>query len=199
MKRQAGFTLIEIMLVVMIIAVMTGISMPLMKGTFQSARIKAASREVAGFLRLARNTAVLRERPCEIRFNLEKDQYWLVLLDENANEEDLNKRQERRERQELKIGEDAASVHELPKDVHFAVIYSGASVTEDKKLPRVIYYADGSSTPATIVVQDKKKRAFNIEVYQTTGMARVEEGMPVQLPDKSKLYYGPKAEDRGEQ
>lgn len=198
MKRRAAFTLFEVMVVVVIIAVLASLSMPRMKGSFQNARIKAGVRDVAGFLRFVRNTAVLREKPCEIRFDLEKNTYWLVRLDANGAPLDENKLKERKAAKELKIGEDAAGTRVLPKDVHFAMIYSGASPTEDnKKLPRIIYYADGSATPATVVIQDLQKRAFNIELYQTTGVSRVEAGTPVNLPDKSKTYYGPKATQGG--
>ena len=194
MKDRQGFTLLEIMVVVVIIAMLATLSLPKMKGSFQTARLKSGARELSGFFRFARNTAVLRERGCEIRFDLEKDRYWLVLLDENGVEEDLNKRQEQKEKKQFSISEEFSGIRVLPKDVHFNVIYSGAPPTEDKKLPRVVYYQDGSATPATIVIQGAKKLSFNIEIYQTTGIARVEPGTPLNVRDKEKLYYGPKAE-----
>lgn len=194
MRRRAGFTLFEVTVVIVIIAVLASMVMPRMKGSFQSARLKEGARGVAGFLRFARNTAVLREKPCEIRFNLDKDQYWIVLLDSNLEEWKEPRRQENKNKKLLGIGEDVAGVRTLPKDVHFLAMYSGAPLTE-KGLPRVIYYPDGSATPATIVIEGTKKAALNIEVYQTTGIAHVEPGVPADLKEKKKLYYGPKSKE----
>lgn len=192
MRRRGGFTFIEVLLVVGIVGLLASLAMPKIKGAFLNARLKTGARELAGYLRFARNTAVLRERPCQITFDLEADKYWLTLLDENGEPEKLNKRKEQREKKELGVGEEAAGMRKLPPDVHFSIVYAGAPLDE-KGRPRVIYYPDGSASPATVTIQGVKMAAFNVEVYQTTGIAHVEPGMPVKQPDKSRLYYGPKA------
>ena len=61
----AGFTFIEIMIVIVIVGLVLALTVPKMKGTLQLAQIKAAAREVAGVLRIARDLAVLRELPVQ--------------------------------------------------------------------------------------------------------------------------------------
>lgn len=198
MHRRHGFTLIEIMLVVAIMAILATIAMPRMRASFSQARLKRAARDVAGMMRFARNTAVLRELPCEVRFDPENGKYQLVLLDEYGDRIDdadgrrYRNRKRAKENPELSMGDDIAGVRRLPDGVYFAVIYSGAEPTEDTDLPRLIYYSDGSATAGTIAIQDDKEHALHVEVFRTTGMARVAPGLPVREPEGKTLYYGPK-------
>ena len=192
MQGRKGFTFMEIMVVLMILAGLAMISLPRMKGMFFAVRSKAAARDVTALLRYARDVAVLRELPCMITFAPQKDIYELVLLDENgeAAKKDHQWRRRRDKQQSFSIGEEARGPRRLPQDVHFAAIYTAAPLTEDD-LPCVIYYPDGSATAATVAIQDDKENAVSVEIFQTTGMARVEKGLPVRNPPKQRLYYGP--------
>jgi prepilin-type N-terminal cleavage/methylation domain-containing protein len=190
MRRRRGFTFIEITFVILIIGMLMAISLPRMKGTLINVRLKSGARSVTALLRYARNAAVLRGLPCSVCFAPEKDTYELVLLDEKGSRFEEKRRRRDRKKAALEIGSDAKGVRALPKDIHFAVIYTDAPLTEDK-LPCVTYFADGSATPATISIQDSNEQAISVEVFQTTGMARVQKGLPVSKPKTRKLYYGP--------
>ena len=183
-------------MVIMIIAVLFSVTLPRMSGTFGMARIKTAARDLTGMLRYARNTSVLRELPCEVRFDLEEGRYQLVLLDEKGDiyeEKRSSHRGRRRIGKETVsvVSDDVAGVRHLPKRVNFSVIYTDAPLTDDTNRPRVIYYPDGSATPATIAIQDEKKHAISVEVFRTTGMARVSKGLPVKEPKAKTRYMGP--------
>lgn len=199
MRRRGGFTFIEIIIVIVLVVVLGALVMASFKGTLQSMRAKSAARQITAVLRYARDMAVLREKPVEVRFNVNKDTYELVLLDENGQE--VDKRRERRgsgrhrrrdEPVDLGLGEDMAGVRKLPDKIHFAGIYTAAPLNEDTNMPAIIYYADGSATAATVALQSENREAVNVEVFQTTGMARVEKGLPTPEKKKAKLYYGPK-------
>jgi prepilin-type N-terminal cleavage/methylation domain-containing protein len=196
MAGRKGFTFLEIMFVIVVLGLLAMTTMPRMKGSFRRIELRSASRDVTALLRFARNASVLRELPCEVRFSPEKDIYEFILLDEFG--ERLDAQNSRRARSNGKVafeaGEDAVGVRRLPKSIHFSIIYTAAPLTEDSNLPRVIYYPDGSATPATITIQDDQEHAMNVEVFQTTGMARVEKGLPVTQPKKRTLYYGPHAQ-----
>ena len=73
----------------------------------------------------------------------------------------------------LVCSDDVGGIRRLPPEIHFAVIYTAAPLTDDTGKPCVEYYADGSATPATIVLQDEAKRTMNVEIFRTTGMAQV--------------------------
>lgn len=195
--RRQAFTLLEILMVILIMGILVAITMPRMGGTFAIARLKASARDLAGMLRYARNTAVLREQPCEIRFDLDKGQYQLVLMDASGDiyNEKHPKRLARKRQEDTTahvMGDDVAGVRQLPNRVNFTVIYTDAPLTEDTHRPRVIYYPDGSATPATIAIEDDRKHVISVEVFRTTGMARVSQGLPSQEPKAKTRYMGPK-------
>lgn len=194
LRRRSGFTMFEIVIVVVIVMVLISISLPRMRGSFEATRMKQAARDVTALLRFSRDVAVLQERPCEVRFAPDLDQYQLVAFDEEGERIEIRERRRSRrwdDEDALMISADWLEVKELPRRVHFAMIYSAAERSEDTGLPRVVFYPDGSATPATIALQDEGERTMRVEVYRTTGMTRVEEGLPVERPAHQQRYYGP--------
>ena len=58
LQKQKGFTIIELLLVVAILAILGKLSMPYFTATIESYRLNGAARRVAGDLRLAQSLAV---------------------------------------------------------------------------------------------------------------------------------------------
>ena len=183
------------MIVLVILGLLVAVALPRLKGGFGLSRLKAASRQLTGALRYARNTAVFRGQPCEIVFMMEKGAYRLVLLDEHGHPEKKRRRsrwRSRRAASEDVLSDDVRGLKRLPKELRFSSIYSGAPPSPDHEHPRVLYRPDGTATPLTVTIQDGRDRALNVQVYRTTGMARVRPGQPQKPPKGVKLYYGPK-------
>jgi type II secretion system protein H len=63
-----GFTLIEVMLVVVILLIAAGIVIPKFKGSFKSAQMTDATRSTVRMARYARSLAILKQEPCTLRF-----------------------------------------------------------------------------------------------------------------------------------
>lgn len=68
-KKQSGFTLIEMMTVVAIVGIMAAIAVPSFNGMMQRAKLKAAGREIAMELILARATAISHGAKQAVSFN----------------------------------------------------------------------------------------------------------------------------------
>jgi prepilin-type N-terminal cleavage/methylation domain-containing protein len=64
-----GFTLIELLLVVAILAIVMGISVPMLNGIVDRQRLGQAAREVERELQVAKQKAVANNRPMRVRFN----------------------------------------------------------------------------------------------------------------------------------
>jgi len=67
-RLSLGFTLIEVMLVVVIVLIAAGISVPLFKKTFQSTQMTDAVRSTVRIARYARNVAILKQQTCTLSF-----------------------------------------------------------------------------------------------------------------------------------
>lgn len=188
--RFSAFTLIEVMVVLVIILGLASVAIPTMRGTLGSTQLKSGTRGVVALMRYARSLAILREKPCEIIFVPKENTYQLRLLDEHGSVEE-QRRHERNEKNALRNDGETDRLHHLPKGIEFFVIYSSATPSPKDDFPRVVYYADGSATPATIVLLNTEKRStMNIQIYRATGMTRVEQGTPSRPTNRQRLRYG---------
>lgn len=197
MRRRGGFTLLEIIVVVMIVMLLTAVALPQMRGTIQHMRLRQAGREVASVMRLARDSAVVRNSPVEVIFSMNDkgaDEYQLVLMQDDMERiKPTQRRSWHRGEGMLSIpGPEWLRVRPLPEGVYFAQVSSTAPLTEDKRRPRIIFHPDGSATGGTISVQDVRNRTMSIEIYRATGLARVEDNAPPIKMTTRTLFYGPR-------
>jgi len=63
-----GFTLIEVMLVVVITLIAAGVVIPKFKGTFKSTQMTDATRSTVRIARYARSLSILKQETCTLRF-----------------------------------------------------------------------------------------------------------------------------------
>ncbi len=70
--RRTGFTLIEVILVVVVIAIITGISLPFFSGAFKGMQLRTGTRSVARMTRYARSMAIMREEPYTVVLDHQK-------------------------------------------------------------------------------------------------------------------------------
>ncbi len=80
-----GFTLIEVMLVVVITLIAAGVAIPKLKGTFKSTQMTDATRSTIRIARYARSLAILKQETCVLSF--ESNRLNLVCGTNNATPE----------------------------------------------------------------------------------------------------------------
>ncbi len=75
--EERGFTLVEMLVVLAIIAMFLGISTPFVAGFGKGLRLRASAREISSVLRIARSNAVTFRRDFSVVFDTEKNEYWI--------------------------------------------------------------------------------------------------------------------------
>ncbi len=75
--KNRGFTLIEVILVLVVIVVVSGISLPYFAGTFRGTKLRTAARTVNRMARYARAMAIMREETMTIALNHETMEIFL--------------------------------------------------------------------------------------------------------------------------
>ena len=76
-KRRAGFTLIEVILVAVVITIITGIAMPYFAGSYKGNKLRLSARTISRMARYARSMSIMREEPLTIVLNHETMEIWL--------------------------------------------------------------------------------------------------------------------------
>jgi type II secretion system protein H len=85
--RQArGFTLIELVLVLVLLATMLAIAMPAMSGFWTRSRSRDAATQLLALTQFARSCAATEVRLFRLNFNLADNSYWLTARDPATSE-----------------------------------------------------------------------------------------------------------------
>ena len=74
----AGFTLIEMMIVLTIIAILSTLAMPSFKGVATSTRLKSSAKGIRDLCHFARNMAITEQLGYFVILDMDQNQYWLA-------------------------------------------------------------------------------------------------------------------------
>jgi len=137
---QAGFTLLELMAVLVLVALLLGLVLPGLFKSWEREKTRAALRGLATALRTARSEAVTESRRTRLFVNLRDGRYWL----EGASRAGLL----------TGLGlADAQLVWQNP----------------ERSQGYIAFYGDGSSSGGRLVLQEATGRKNLLEVKPITG------------------------------
>ncbi|PIE82795.1 MAG: type II secretion system protein GspH [Candidatus Contendobacter odensis] len=141
---QRGFTLLEILVVLVIAILLVNLVPPLLSGLSGSTELRGAARRLAAGLRSARNEAVTRQREAVLTLDLEKHHFT--------------------------VSGDARQVT-LPDHLTFK-FYTAQSEVLDEKAGSIRFFPDGSSTGGHIIISGAAY-GYRINVDWLTGMVAI--------------------------
>jgi type II secretion system protein H len=165
--RQRGFTMIEIMTVVVIVAIMMGVAYPSMRSMNEKNKLRATAREIIALMKYARTEAVMGERRTAIFLDLDKREYWMDLRTPDPKTGEYNPRAKRTQLEQKR---------DLNKDIWFEEVSTYESNVVKGKLIAVDFYPDGSATPILLTLTNKRGSKMTVELLKSTGLTEVSPG-----------------------
>ena len=185
---RGGFTLIEILLVVVIIAIASAVALPSFARSFRGAKLRTSTRLVLGMHRNAQTKAVLGQRYMAILFDARKNTLELVEQGKPERQKDvffgelggggsgkMGEVSTGGESPDAAPGAAAAPASQLVRKLEDGVkILSFRGGQEFDDLHYVNYYPNGMCEAYEIEIGDDENHVARIKVDAVTGKAKVE-------------------------
>ncbi len=180
---RRGFTMIEILIVVVIAGLVAALALPGFVRAMQGARLRAAARTVATAHTFARNTAVLRQVPMALLIDGEAASVEVVSLVDRRSIGSRDRFLESRgERASGGLLEGAAAsgleirsevVRSYPEDIRVAEFASKAEGTSLRGIHWVNYFPNGMSDGFEITLSDTRGHTARVRSDPVSGGAEV--------------------------
>ena len=145
-RAGPGFTLIEVLVVLALVATLYGLVASIPFGKASAADLKAAARSVASGLRTAQSTALASRRDALLTIDMESREY-------------------------ITTGEQ--EVHRLPSNIDLKLYTSQMEVTSEHS-GAIRFYPDGSSTGGRVTVESGERK-YLVDVDWLTGRVAINE------------------------
>lgn len=141
--RRAGFTLIELSIVVFIIAIIIAVSVPSFIRSYDAATLNATGRTVITSCQFAKLNAVLRQQKVAFYINLDKRMIWLTQFT-GTNDD-------------VESSSAVLKTIEIPSRVGVASVQLGDQPAEQKGQVEATFYPNGTCDAFTVTFYGAEK------------------------------------------
>ncbi|HUR44315.1 MAG TPA: type II secretion system protein [Candidatus Saccharimonadales bacterium] len=177
---ESGFTLIEIMIVVILIGIMTAMIIPEMKGTFQDALLRSTARKVIEVLNLANSQAVSLNQVHKVIFDSRLHRYSI--------EQSVHGREEHGGSPQGDLAGGSGEIHtslsiELQKMEAAATEREDEPDSEkaqdeaatDRRQDAIAFYPDGTADATELLLKDREGYKLVLRINPITARVQVVE------------------------
>jgi len=165
--KRCGFTLVEVLVVVVIIALLGGLGSGIYVGTYKRMLVEKAARDLFLAAKYARIMAIERQRQYKIELDTTNGGFGLVVGQ-------LNKETEQTE--QTIVRDLYFKPIELPGDVKFEDIQiTPTGLEEADEETAIVFLPNGTAQSAVIQIGDGKNH-YTVSICAATGKARVHQG-----------------------
>lgn len=161
--RCNGFTLIEVIVVLLIISLSIALVTPSLSRFSSTVELKATTKKVSAILRYYRSEAINRGKVYHILFDSDLNEVRIqpVVLAEEQGEG------------EKKEEDIPPKTYAIPKGVHIKEV-KVESTQYPSDFPTIEFYANGGSNGGAITLDSQDRQGYKIEVDFLTGVVAVQ-------------------------
>ena len=181
-KSKYGFTLVELLVVIALLAIITAISLPRVAGVFRVS-LKNTSREMASTIRDAYHSTLLTQKIHRIAYDLDKNQYWVESAPKGTllmkPKEDQRFENEERQNQRNKSFSQATSVTEekqsLDGDATLKAIYNENAPEKGVQQGKTYshFFPDGLTESTLIHLEDSQGNKVTLVISSILGKTKI--------------------------
>lgn len=179
-QQRTGFSLIELMVVVVLLAILSSVIVPEMRGTYKHELLRSTTRDIVQTLRMAQTRSVTEGKRHWLRFNDELGEYRVERL-EKTPEAGF----------QLSPAKDGIGIKgKLKKGISVAIENSESDNQDTPSFPQsesaatsdfgleksVCFFPDGTSENKTILVSDDDGFQLSIVVNPLTSKVEIVKG-----------------------
>jgi Tfp pilus assembly protein FimT len=84
MRKKAGFTLTELVIIIALLGLLTAVGVPSFLSWLPKYRLKSAARDLYSNLQLAKMAAIKTNQKCRVNYRVNPDQYTVSLLNKTV-------------------------------------------------------------------------------------------------------------------
>ncbi|GEM_PF-977694 len=192
-----GFTLVEITLVVLLIAILTSVGIPSFRTLYQRSELQKVASQFSGTLRYAQQRAVLERIPIRVIIDVSEKKYWVPVEKEEERKHYRSRSYRRKSsrattRNTRRVREVKAIHSSLPEGFIFEFVYKVAANDEIRRGEgEIFFYPDGSADASYITIlrlaekREDENRVF-VRIYPATGVIKSVEG---RTEDQGSEFY----------
>lgn len=180
-RTRGGFTLIEVMMVMVLVAIISGISIPYFAGTFRGSKLRSAARTIERVSRYTRSMAIMREETLTMVLNRDTMELFMGAKKQAADDTaDGQLDQEVLKRLHYTEG-DADETSNIEKELH-RLLPKGITVGDFEKNQTDInedfcvvnFYPNGQCDWFKLKLEDNKGHGMQLEIDPVSGRIRSE-------------------------
>lgn len=141
-----GFTLLELILVMIILCTVLAIASPSLKGFFSSRQINDSAEQIIAVTRYAKIHSVYSSNYYRVNFDLSKRQYWLSVLKESEY---------------VRLEDNFGRSFSIPKDIELEFV----NLHADGSVYYLEYDPQGYCRPSKIRMEDNSNNIIELACY----------------------------------
>lgn len=164
-RLKNGFSLLELLIVLVLIGLITGLIVPKLGGSLSSVQARTAVKKISAMLRYAGNQAVTEQKTRLVTFYIPSNKVVLEIAEQQEVEADW-------ESEKTVPAAHGLRVYQLPEKIRLMEAITVRGESGDEKF-QLFFYPSGGSSGGEILLKGKRKLPYRIRIDFITGIVDV--------------------------